>query len=431
VCGNGQCENLEGCHACPEDCGPCVVEQDPLLKCPFNPMQWWRGFGKRDITFVAFGDPHATSRVQGCPRDGKYAFDQNEKMLLALNHIDTAIESGDDIQTHRWPKRGKFHKAGRIFDHIRGVLILGDLTQAGSETIPAGGPLTCAEYAEHRRVYGRCGNEGALRFPVYDGYGNHDFPRMPMPQVPWKEYYPPHSVVDYLTRLTKYQRPGALDDLYDDPDPSTGHYAWRWDDIWFVQLNLKPGSSREYIEQLSSATLRIADPKGSLRFLRTFLRSLKKSSKRQIVLLSHYAIDNKRVEKAERKALCELLRNAQLGKGPFPNQKLSKKTPVLAHIFGHDHKRPMHKKFTCPSPFQSISIDKFHAGTPWYKKTYYQVKSTGGGHAKPVHVPFVGFTVFRIGSKWLEVVGIAAPAAKPAGKWKTLYKLRLATPLKP
>jgi|GEM_PF-4528563 len=171
TCPNGACEPEEDCTTCQADCGSCS-EADVLSKCTFDPMQWWRGAGLRDVTFVAFGDPHASDPTPGCPVNEAQGANQNVLIREAINSA--------GAQPHVWPTGASFYREGQVYDHIRGALILGDLTQAGSESIPAG-TQTCREYTAYRNAFGRCGAEGKLNIPVYDLYGNHDFPRAPLP----------------------------------------------------------------------------------------------------------------------------------------------------------------------------------------------------------------------------------------------------------
>lgn len=401
-CPSGTCDTSESCESCPSDCGACS-EADALFKCDFDPMQWWRGPTSRDITFVAIGDVHASVSGPGCSVNSSGAPDHNDLARDAIN----------SVGAHVWPAGASFYREGQPYDHVRGVLIAGDLTQAGSEPVPAGGTL-CREYTEYRRAYGRCGSENKLLFPVYDGYGNHDFPRNPAPGD--VDYHP---VIDYLDLITANHRPGLPTDLYDDPTAGTGHYAWRWDDIWFFNLNLKPGWKLEYIEGTANDTMRIADAHAARGFLKSFLLAQPTSAKRQIVLMAHYPIDSSRIDDEERESFCRLIHNAQVAAGDFEGkgQKLSTTSPVIAYLHGHTHGLPSHHDFTCPSPYGAITIPQFNVGTPLYEAA----KQQGLLH----------FTVVRIGTTRLEVVGVSAPASNPTGPWTYVYKERLAYPLAP
>jgi hypothetical protein len=352
---------------------------------------------------VAFGDPHAADPAPGCPKNSGAGPNHNVLIRQAIN----------SLTVHDWPGGAGFYREGKPYDHVRGVVIAGDLTQAGSESIPAG-VRTCREYSAYRDAFGRCGSEGKLVFPVYDVYGNHDFPRS---LAPGNADY--HPVIDYLDRINADHRPGAAGDLYDDPSEGTGHFAWRWDDIWFVNVNLKPGFNNEVIEQTSNGTVRIADPHRSRGFLKSFLLSQPNSTTRQIVVVAHYPINSSRIEAEEKASFCKLLHNAQHAGGDFVGigQKLSKTYPVIAYLHAHTHSLPNQHDWTCPSPYESITIPQFSLGTPLYEAD----NQLGQLH----------FTVFRIGTHWLEAVGVSATAANPTGPWTYVTKKRLGYPVAP
>ncbi|HNZ20979.1 MAG TPA: hypothetical protein PKL24_02480 [Polyangiaceae bacterium] len=401
TCGNGVCDPGEDCGNCPQDCGSCS-EADDLFKCIFDPMQWWKGADKRDITFVGFGDPHAADPSPGCSVNKNDAPNQNLLIRQAIN----------SIGTHVWPKGASFAQEDKPYSHVRGVIIAGDLTQTGSESVPAG-QAVCRQYTVYREAFGRCGTENKLSFPVYDLYGNHDFPRAALPGNPDH-----HPVIDYLDRITQAHRPGDAKDLYDDATPGTGHYAWRWDDIWFVNVNVKPGWKAENLPNETNTNVRIVDPHDSRRFLKEFLLSRKNSAKRQIVITAHYGLGS--LDAEEKESFCKLIHHAQHGTGSFEGigKKLSPNWPVLAYIHGHNHHRPEHKEFPCPSPYQDIIIPTFSLGTPFYQGPH---NVQGQLH----------FTIMRIGANKLEVVGVSAPANNPTGPWDYLYRIRLGYPVQP
>jgi len=373
---------------------PNPSEGEALTQCTSDTQQWWRSNKDRDITFVAFGDTQTSSLATGCRVHSQFRKKQAKLMRDAINSVDA----------HEWPGGAGFHNEGELYDHVRGVLIAGDLTQSGSDSVPAGKlSHDCPEYTVYRNSYGRCGNEGLLKLPVYEGYGNHDFPWMKGGGDP--EYHP---VIEYLDGITAAHRPGQPSDLYDDPASGTGHYAWRWDDVWFVNLDLKPGWLDEVIEKKHT---RIAAPHDSLGFLQSFLESLDTSETRQIVVMTHYPLSSSRIRSEERKAFCRLLSRAQSGKKPFADQKLSSAFPVI-HIHGHTHHAPSYRKFTCPGAYSGIQIPSFNVGTPLYPNPH-------NGPGK------LHFTVFRLGNKYLEVAGVSAKKANPKGKWSYVLRKRL------
>jgi len=377
---------------------PYPSEAIPLEKCATDTMQWWRGAGLRDITFVAFGDSQAADMSPGCAPDAQYADDQNTLLRQAIN----------SVEKHNWPAGadgGNFYNEGMPYDHVRGVAVAGDLTQNGSEAIPVGTQLghDCQEYTLYRQAFGRCGNEGALAFPVYEAYGNHDFPWISGAGDP--NYHP---VVDYLDQITAAHRPGAAADLYDDPAPGTNHFAWRWDDVWFVNLDVKPGTEVEVIEK---GAFRHVSPLDSLGFFRNFLDSRSATSTRQIVVMTHYPIGSSRILDSERMAFCKMVSDAQNGSGPFANQKLAKTNPII-YIHGHTHAAPAASTWTCPAPYASVKFPMFDVGTP-----FYQANANGPGR--------LHFTVFRIGGNRLEAAGASADAKNPTGPWTYTHKTRL------
>ncbi len=180
-----------------------------------------------------------------------------------------------------------------------------------------------------------------------------------------------HPVIDYLDRITQPHRLRDPSDLYDDSQAGTGHDAWRWDDVWFVNLNVKPGWKLEYIEQTSSNTMRIVDAHSSIQFLQDFLLTRTNNARRQIVIVAHYPITSDRIDDEERKRFCKLIHDAQNATGDFEaaGKKLSPTWPTLAYLHGPTHSQPNHHDCTCPSPYAATTIPQFSVGTPLYGGT--------------------------------------------------------------
>lgn len=391
TCGDGSCAAPESCSSCPADCGACPTDADVLTKCTSSPMQWWAK-PNRDLTFVAFGDTQAQDPTAGCDHFDGYDPAQNTKLRDALN----------SLGAHVWPSGAPFTRAGKPFDRIRGAIVVGDLTQAGNEAHPMSA-VACHEYAAYRAVFGRCGTEGKLAYPLYEGYGNHDFPYLPGSGD--ASYHP---VVDLLDRITADHRPGDPADVFDDPVAGTAHYAWRWDDVWFVHLNLMAGSVDEPI--VDEGATRITAPHGALRFLEAFLKSRSPSTSRQIVVLTHYGMNSGRVSPSEKVAFCRILDEARKGTGSFGAQRLASANPVLGNIHGHTHNPADTAPWVCPDPFGAISFPRFDAGTPFLEDP----KNSGSLH----------FSVFRIGNSNLEAVGVRASKDAPTGPWAYTYQQR-------
>jgi hypothetical protein len=400
--------DAENCGGCGVRCGfeeLCVrgVCSSPTVvpACGFDPMQWWPSPATeddRDITFVAFADTHATEAKAGCGSVRGFHIDGNERMRAAIN----ALQPSVFWPAHHWPDDPDVTRAGLPFDHVRGAIIAGDLTQSGDESIPAG-DTRCRQYRAYRDAFGWCGDEGRLNIPVYDGYGNHDFPRVAGP-IP--DHF--HPVVDAMDARTAAFRPGDADDVFDDPLAGTAHYAWRWDDIWFVMLDLEAGNDAQ--EMPGDDGNRIADPHGALRFLRVFLEGRTDSRRRQIVLISHFHFEAADNTDDEHRRLCEILDNAQRGVGDFTGPKLAPQNPVVAHLHGHNHHAPEREVWRCPAPYDGISIPTYSVGTPLY--------------SNPHNDGRLQFTVFRLGNTRVEAVGFGAPADDPTGAWDVIYTHR-------
>lgn len=404
--------NCGGCGVrCPES-ELCVggVCQAPTVQraCAFDPQQWWASpetQDDRDITFVAFADTHATElhkpqcgSVLGVRADG------NVKMRMAIASLVPSVFWAP----HVWPAGADFANQGRPFDHVRGAIIAGDLTQSGDEAIPVGSD-TCYQYRNYRDAYGQCGDEGRLPFPVYDGYGNHDFPRF-LPDGPQHQ----HPVVDALDRFTAALRPGVEGDFYEDPMEGTGHYAWRWDGLWFVMLDLKTGSELT-VDQSESGT-RHMDPHNSVRFLRRFLETRSNDAQRQIVIITHMHMGAEDVLPEDKDHFCQLIANAQRGDNGFDGPKLDATHPIAAHLHGHNHHAPERNVWRCPAPYDGVSFPSYSVGTPLYMNPH-NTAANGDN-------PKLQFTVFRFGDRNVEAVGFGAPVENPTGEWQVIYTHR-------
>ena len=144
---------------------------------------------------------------------------------------------------------------GGVVDPPRAVLLLGDLTNWG----------LAEEWAALTNDWGLNG-ERRLSFPVYEGYGNHDFHDL------WS------SILEWLKARNPLRT--GLSNI-----SSNGyHYSWDWDFLHLVCLNLFPGNE-------PGSTSRMHDPKRSLEFLSDDLATRVGNSGRPVVLCHHYGLD--------------------------------------------------------------------------------------------------------------------------------------------
>lgn len=185
--------------------------------------------GATDVTFLAFGDPQIDYRDPAPAR----------KQVTAFN----AVEG-----------RARWRHDGRRLTRIRGVVIAGDLTENALDR----------EYRLFTSLYGLCGNR-LLRYPVYEGYGNHDFAGKGS-----------EPVVDSVSLRNRFRR-----GLVASAPGRDGHYSWEWDNVHFIQLNLVPADSLP-------PGRRGLDPRRALAFLRRDLEEHVRGTRKRVVIVSHY-----------------------------------------------------------------------------------------------------------------------------------------------
>ncbi|MEE2751673.1 MAG: EGF domain-containing protein [Myxococcota bacterium] len=387
--GNGlECSNINECATGVDDChaNATCTDSDGGFSCACkpgyegdgrdcrsevceSPVGDFDGTDNRDITFLAFGDTQvALVDAPGCAQYGGYRADQQRWMIAALNGI-----SG---QT--WPEGYDLHREGRAINEIRGVLIAGDVTENGSEPRAVDYPgyvpdSVCDEFTPFEEAYGVCG-ERELNYPVYEGYGNHDFPYS---SDSGSEHHPVIGRIGARTsRRANVVRAAPVEEA---------HYAWKWDDIHFVNLNVKPsghGSDRAVAEKYrDSKGYRRVDPHFALDFLDEYLDAAEEDA--QVVIMSHYGpYNSSRFPDEERDAFCDVLEE---------HEEDGKR--VVAWIHGHTHKSDFYE-WECPSDYDVEEIPVFNVGSPYYAKEE---------NAESVH-----FTLFRLGNRTLEALDISA-----------------------
>lgn len=216
-----------------------------------------------DITFFAMGD---------CQYGGG-AEDKNGFHIAALNAFPGTP----------WREGTPF--AGETVAQPLGLLLAGDLTQNGQDGRIE--PLDSDEIGSFEADYGLTGSESALSWPMYEGYGNHDFdPDEPGDWSPfeWRAHYDddPTPAAD----LVSERNPDRVGLLNSAPG-ADGHYSWDWGWVHFVQLNLFPGDEPSDAEPNALAR----DPRDALQFLSEDLEAYVGDSGRPVVLMSHYGFD--------------------------------------------------------------------------------------------------------------------------------------------
>lgn len=275
------------------------------------------------VTFIAFGDPQFGGDDPG----------KNSLHVRALNAVEGKL---------RWD--AKIFGADVPVTGIRGVIIAGDLTQNGRD----GRMFSDDEYGAFLAHYGLTGDR-RLRYPVYEGYGNHDY-------FVWNNigYRVPkaHPVADSVS-IRNRSRPGVLHAA-----PGTaGHYSWEWGRIHFVMLNLC-ASDRDPGGEAPGAR----DPRGALSFLRRDLERHMAGTGKRVVVVTHYGFHegwdfpNWWTEE-EAAAYHDVIREYNL----------------IGHIHGHNHGTQFYR-------WKGLPV--FDAGSPYYTG----FNRDGRGH----------FTLFRV-----------------------------------
>lgn len=321
---------LAGTAGCTKNYGidRCRPNQAPPVE------NYWAGEGISDVTFLAFGDSQF----------GGGADNKNDLLVQALNVADAQL---------RWNPFG----VDAPVDRIRGVIIAGDLTQNGRD----GRTFSDNEYGGFTRIYGLTGNR-ILRFPVYEGYGNHDY-------FEWNNigYRIPkaHPVADSVA-VRNFCRPH----LTNRAPGLHGHYSWDWDNFHFVNVNLAASDVDPHHEVPG-----VRDPRMALSFLQDDLLRFVYGTTRKVVIFSHYGPwETFEWDQAQIDALYEAIRDY----------------PVAAYLHGHAH---------ATSTYTWNGIPVFNLGSPYYLS----YNADGRGH----------FTALRFTDEKLYSMDVAYDPATP------------------
>jgi hypothetical protein len=259
-----------------------------------------------DVTFIGFGDSQLWDPTM----------EQNDFQVVALNHFEELLS---------WEDAG-FNDLGEI-DDVRGIIMAGDITQNGRD----GRVFSNNEYGEFIERYGLCGNK-QVKYPMYEGYGNHDF-------YEWNDifYLIPgdHPVVDSVAIRNEYR--SNLTNVAPEMD---GHYSWEWDNLHFIQLNLAPSDT---VPDYEVGKLR--NPRNALTFMKNDLDEHVVGTDKKAIIISHYGPwewrewDDSQIEE-----LCTVVENYT----PY----------IIAYIHGHSHST---------KAYDWCEISIFNSGAPYYK----------------------------------------------------------------
>lgn len=163
----------------------------------------------RDVTFISASDPHyrEPDHKHGCHND--------------LNRA--TVEEINRIAGTAWPAKCR----GGTIDPPRAVLLLGDVIDDG-DLARDGRRISEEQYKFFLADFGLDGTDGLLRYPVLEGWGNHDGPPI------GKEKHG----FSFQARLKERNQLRIRKGLVANLCPLGLHYSWDWDDVHFVQLNI-------------------------------------------------------------------------------------------------------------------------------------------------------------------------------------------------
>jgi cytolysin (calcineurin-like family phosphatase) len=211
----------------------------------------------RDVTFVVTSDSHYKCA------DKKEHNEKDHETVLQMNAITAAA----------WPEK----LGGGAVSKPRGVLALGDVIDDG-DRLMEGKNMGAEQWKNFLADFGLDGTDGVLKYPVFEGWGNHDGP--PVNAV--KNGFSMQA--ELIKRNAVRKEKGWLTNLSE----NGLHYSWDWDDVHFVQLNLYPADRQREGVKYSAVW---HNPQGSLSFLKQDLARLVGTSGRPVVLVSHCGFD--------------------------------------------------------------------------------------------------------------------------------------------
>ncbi len=209
------------------------------------------GCSTRRHAFFVTGDPQylAEKSLEPAKLD-PYSDEANSRFVKMIN----------DFPGTRIPEK---MGGGNVSENILGLIVTGDLIDSADK---AGGPYPAMQQFEWERFlkdYGLNGNDGQIRYPVYELHGNHDGPQGDT-----------FIIRDIIQRNSR--RPGVRG------ISSNGlHYSWDWGPIHLVNLGMFAGEGETRREKHHYS------PRASLEFLNRDLGKRVGDSGRPVIICFH------------------------------------------------------------------------------------------------------------------------------------------------
>jgi cytolysin (calcineurin-like family phosphatase) len=213
----------------------------------------------RDVTFLSASDTHyrEPDHRGGCHND--------------LNRA--SVEEMNRISELTWPDKLGPGKIGKP----RGVVLLGDIIDDGDRA-EKGRQLSAEQYQLFLADFGLDGTDGLVKYPVFEGWGNHDGP----PIGKEKKGFSSQAKIKQRNLIRKEKK------LISNISENGLHYSWNWDDVHFVQLNLYPADKQNARVHYSPVW---HDPQNARTFLKDDLARDVGTSGRPVVLMAHCGFD--------------------------------------------------------------------------------------------------------------------------------------------
>ena len=205
------------------------------------------------LTFLVTSDSHyeAVQKVE-----------RNDRNRVTIERMNVITEQS-------WPEKLGGGKIGKPL----GVLALGDLIDDGDK--PGETEIQWQHFVEQ---FGLDGTDGILKYPVFEGWGNHDGP--PEKFIKQRRSVQAEIKKRNVARLEKKRITNV--------SPNGLHYSWDWQDVHFIQTNLYPADKQNAKVRYS---LHWHDPQDALQFVKADLLSHVGESGRPVVIVAHCGFD--------------------------------------------------------------------------------------------------------------------------------------------
>lgn len=208
---------------------------------------------EESITFFVTSDSHYEA-IDKVDRN-----DRNQATILRMN----------SLPGESWPEK----LGGGPIAKPKGVLALGDLIDDGDKR-----GETDIEWGHFEKHFGLDGTDGLLKYPVFEGWGNHDGP-------------PEKFIRQRVSVQAEIKRRNAIRlerKLVSRVSASGLHYSWDWGGVHFVQTNLYPADRQNPKVRYS---LPWHDPQNALQFLKEDLQASVGDSGRPVIVVAHCGFD--------------------------------------------------------------------------------------------------------------------------------------------